>query len=230
MRPVCLKLKGFTSFKNETTVPFANLDRFVICGPTGAGKSSLLDALTFALFANAPRVGDGSITELISCLSKSFSVVFDFQIRDQIYRVTRKRGGFGGDQLDKETAKDQFELMEKGAADVTTAVQKLLGLKYEHFTQAAFLPQGKFAEFLKAKPADRRELLNDLLHLVIFERMQERANREREAVARQKEQNEKRLKEDFAGITEEARNNLDILKSQQQKVLKEAEESLPSLQ
>ena len=230
MRPISLRLKGFTSFKNETTVPFANLDRFVICGPTGAGKSSLLDALTFALFADAPRVGGGSITELISCRSKSFSVVFDFQIRDQIYRVTRRRGGVGGDQLDRETGKDQFELLTKGATDVTTAVQKLLGLKYEHFTQSAFLPQGKFAEFLKAKPADRRELLNDLLHLLIFERMQERANRERETFARQKEQSEKRLREDFAEISEEARTELKRQLTEQQELLIAAAELLPGLQ
>ena len=72
MRPVRLKLKGFTSFKDGADVPFEGLDRFAICGPTGAGKSSLLDALTFALFAEAPRRGTGNLANLISLGRKSF--------------------------------------------------------------------------------------------------------------------------------------------------------------
>ena len=66
MHPVRLQLKGFTSFKDGADVSFEALDRFAICGPTGAGKSSLLDALTFALFADAPRKGTGNLANMIS--------------------------------------------------------------------------------------------------------------------------------------------------------------------
>src|SRR4051794_24369113 len=106
MRPVRLKLKGFTSFKAETTVELADLDRFAICGPTGAGKSSLLDALTFALFADAPRIGTGSLLNLIALGSKSFSLVLDFRVGDRLYRVTRvrRRSGTGNDQLEQGVA------------------------------------------------------------------------------------------------------------------------------
>src|SRR5262245_48484688 len=80
MRPVCLKVKGFTSFKDPIEVSFEGLDRFAICGPTGAGKSSLLDALTFGLFADAPRRGTGTIANLISLGRKSFSIALDFTV------------------------------------------------------------------------------------------------------------------------------------------------------
>ena len=103
MRPLRLTLKGFTSFRDETPVSFEQLDRFAICGPTGAGKSSLLDSLTFALFADAPRVGTGELADLITLGRKSFSVTLDFQVGEQKYRVTRvrRRAGNGIDQLDR---------------------------------------------------------------------------------------------------------------------------------
>ena len=88
MRPICLQLKGFTSFKEETILSFTHLDRFVVCGPTGAGKSSLFDALTFALFADAPRVDTGNLADLISLGRKSFSVSLDFNVGERSYRVS----------------------------------------------------------------------------------------------------------------------------------------------
>ena len=93
MRPVCLQLKGFTSFKDETTVPFAQLDRFVVCGPTGAGKSSLFDAITFALFASAPRIDSGTKRDLhFSGKKKAFSVTLDFRVDVPMFiAVTRSR-------------------------------------------------------------------------------------------------------------------------------------------
>src|SRR5436190_21766665 len=111
MRPVRLRLKGFTSFKDEAKVSFDGLDRFAICGATGAGKSSLLDALTFALFADAPRVDTGSLTGLIALGRKSFSVTLEFRVGEQTYRVTRprRRAGAGSDQPEKLPVPDPAE-------------------------------------------------------------------------------------------------------------------------
>src|SRR5262245_30309162 len=160
MRPLCLTLKGFTSFCDETAVSFERLDRFAICGPTGAGKSSLLDALTFALFADAPRLGTGELADLITLGRKSFSVTLDFRVGAQEYRVTRvrRRAGSGADQLDRLLDGERTELVASGKKEVNRAIERLLGLNYGHFTQAVFLPQGKFAEFLRSKSTERRAL------------------------------------------------------------------------
>src|SRR6516164_4036183 len=116
MRPVRLRLKGFTSFTDGAEVLFEKLDRFAICGPTGAGKSSLLDALTFALFAEAPRRGTGTLANLISLGRKSFSLSLDFSVGGRTFRVARvrRRNGAGGDQLDQLTEGGNPELVATG--------------------------------------------------------------------------------------------------------------------
>jgi exonuclease SbcC len=234
MRPVRLTLRGFTSFREEATVDFTSLDRFAICGPTGAGKSSLLDAMTFALFANCPRIGHGSLTDLVALCSNKFTVTLDFRARGRLYRVTRfrRRAGGSGDQLEmlKEGTTEVPELVASGADEVTREVERLLGLNYEHFTQAVFLPQGQFAEFLHGQPRERRKLLNELLRLLVFERMRESAGREREDLARRTEQIRDRLEADFAGATAEACAELERRQAEQRAAEEEAGGRLPGLQ
>ena len=231
MRPVRLQLKGFTSFKDGADISFENLDRFAICGPTGAGKSSLLDALTFALFAEAPRRGTGNLANLISLGRKSFSVSLDFTAGNQTFRVTRvrRRSSAGSDQLEKVHRHDKTELMATGERAVTESVERLLGLNYGHFTQAVFLPQGKFSEFLKAKPAERRRVLNELLRLLVYERMQERAGKDRDTHGGKKAQTERRLKEDFNGVTDQARADLERQQQGQLLVVADADAKLLGL-
>lgn len=230
MRPVHLKIHGFTSFREPVDLAFAGLDRFAICGPTGAGKSSILDALTFGLFADAPRRGKGKIGDLISLGRKSFSIVFDFAIGEQIYRVTRvrRRKGAGDDQLER-LSEQQPEPIVSGDSAVTETIENLLGLKYDHFTQAVFLPQGKFAEFLKAKPADRRQLLNELLRMLIYQRMCEQARIVKENQRNQLENIERRLIEDFRGVSPEALAELERRCEEQLRIQAEADRLLPTL-
>jgi exonuclease SbcC len=231
MRPQRLRLKGFTSFKDGADVSFEKLDRFAICGPTGAGKSSLLDALTFALFAEAPRRGTGNLANLISLGRKSFAVSLDFSVGGRTFRVARvrRRSGAGSDQLDQLNEAGRPELVATGERAVTEKVETLLGLNYDHFTQAVFLPQGRFAEFLKAKPAERRRLLNELLRLLVYERMQVRAGKERDTHNGKRAQTERRLSEDFAGVTEEARAELERQHQEQLRIVADADAELPGL-
>jgi exonuclease SbcC len=231
MRPVRLKLKGFTSFKDETTLSFEGLDRFAICGPTGAGKSSLLDAMTFALFADAPRVGTGSLSSLIALGCKSFAITLDFRVGEQLYRVTRarRRSGAGTDLFEKLSASNGASLLASGSDAVGQEIERLLGLNYYHFTQAVFLPQGKFAELLRARSTDRRELLNELLRLLVYERMQKRAGQEKDRYAAQRAQTERRLTEDFVGVTEAAQAELQRQQAEQQAAVEEVDLQLPEL-
>src|SRR5262249_8892386 len=159
-----------------------------------------------ALFADAPRLGAGELADLITLGRKSFSVTLDFHAGVQVYRVTRvrRRAGSGIDQFEQLLDGDKTKLVASGKKEVNRAVDGLRGLNYGPFAQAVFLPQGKFAEFLRARSTERRALLNELLRLLVYERMQQRAGQERQQLAGRTEQTERRLREDFAGVTEEA--------------------------
>lgn len=206
MRPIRLIVEGFTSFRDRQAVDFSALERFVICGPTGAGKSSLLDALTFALFGCAPRSG-GSVQELICQGAKGFSVTLDFQVGpDQRYRVTRsrRRSGQGINQLDRLSVNDTSFRLCEGASGVTSEVERLLGLKYEQFIQAVFLPQGQFATFLRSTASDRQKLLTDLLRIFVYRSMLQKSNVEVAKSAEQATQLRRRLTEDLADASDDA--------------------------
>src|SRR5712691_4129411 len=88
MRPLKLKLKGFTSFRDEQELDFRNLDVFAVTGPTGAGKSSLLDAMTYALYGEVERVGR-ECGQLVSHGAARMAVNLDFEVDGEEYRVTR---------------------------------------------------------------------------------------------------------------------------------------------
>ena len=88
VRPLHLTLDGFTSFRAPVELDFSTLDLFAITGPTGAGKSSLIDALTFALYGQVPRVGR-EYKQLMSHGAERLSVRLDFRMGDETYRIAR---------------------------------------------------------------------------------------------------------------------------------------------
>ncbi len=90
MKPVRLQLRGFTAFHNEVSVDFRDRRLFAITGPTGAGKSSLLDGMIWALFGKVPKVGK-NIGDLVSHGALSAHVRFEFEARGHAYRVARVR-------------------------------------------------------------------------------------------------------------------------------------------
>ncbi len=179
MRPLRLQVENFTAFRGKhPPLDLAACELFAIAGPTGSGKSSLLDAIVFGLYGKVPRLGKG-ISEMISLGRDRLSVVLDFALGERVLRVTRVvRRGRGGDvQLEELTGGEERPL-ESGVNAVNDAIERLVGLSYEAFTQAVILPQGEFARFLKSQPRDRRGILRDLLRLEVLERMRERASRE----------------------------------------------------
>ena len=88
MRPHRLTLEGFTSFRDKIEIDFSGLDLFAITGPTGAGKSSLIDAICFALYGQVPRVGD-DYKQLISHGAERLSVMLEFGVGKERYRIAR---------------------------------------------------------------------------------------------------------------------------------------------
>ena len=88
MRPLQLEIEGFTSFKERASLDFRDLDLFAVTGPTGAGKSSLVDAMIFALYGQVPRVGR-VYRQLISHGAERLSVRFDFATGQERFRIVR---------------------------------------------------------------------------------------------------------------------------------------------
>lgn len=175
MRPVTLDVQGFTCFREaQPPLDLSGLSLFAITGPTGAGKSSLLDAITFALYGKVPRMGRGSVKELISHGCERMSVTLHFVVGDRAFVVARtaRRGtGAGVCQLD-EIVGGARQSVAAGATEVTAAIERVVGLDYDAFTQAVVLPQGEFARFLNGPPAQRRQILQELLRLTVYNRMQ----------------------------------------------------------
>ena len=168
MRPLRLELRGFTAFRDSTVVDFEGRQLFAITGPTGAGKSSLLDAMTWALFGQVPRVGS-STRQLVSHGATSMQVRFDFATRDEVYRVVRKAPAVTGTRLEQRQADGSWRHLADRSRDVTREVTRLLGMDFTTFTRTVLLPQGEFDAFLKGEQSERRAILTRLLGLGVYE-------------------------------------------------------------
>jgi exonuclease SbcC len=211
MRPLRLVIEGFTCFKDkQPPLDFTPLELFAITGPTGAGKTSILDAIIFALYGKVPRVGK-TYRELISLGRDRLSVRFEFEMGRRRFRVVRtgRRGRSGEAQLE-EIDGGRDKPIASGVHQVDDEITNLLGLRYDAFTQAVVLPQGEFARFLKSPPSDRREILRDLLKLQIYERMRQTAFQQAKGLAGEAKTNDEILSRDYEDATPE---NLETKKS-----------------
>jgi len=187
VRPTKLILEGFTSFRARQYIDFAELDNlFAITGQTGAGKTSLLDAISFALYGKVARKLNPS--ELVSQGSKTLKVELQFLSRQNLYRTIRtydfsRKTASNTVILERHTDEKWLRLKEQ-QRQVDSEVARLLGIDYDTFTKVILLPQGEFDKFLKGTPRDRREILRQLIpELQVFESMRQRAT-EREKLLR----------------------------------------------
>lgn len=182
MRIHRVELTGFGPYKNTEVVDldvFADDGVFLITGRTGAGKSSILDAITFALFGSIPRYDGGPGEQVRSDHigpSDTCSVVVEFTVDDQRYRVQRSpehlRPKVRGEGMVKQvataefarwsTASNEWQVAESQVRNVGVAVSEVLNLRAEQFLQVILLAQGQFQEFLVADSAARRDLLRSL--------------------------------------------------------------------
>lgn len=179
MRPLQLSLEGFTSFRREQNLDFTELDLFAITGATGAGKSSLLDALTYALYSTTARTKQ--VAELVSQGAETLKVRLCFAVRGTSYRVTRRwryRPSTPVTKvlLEKQLADGSWETLESKERAANKAIAEILGMDFDTFTRAIVLPQNQFDEFLKGNTAKRREILRQLAGFEIFEKMRKQTN------------------------------------------------------
>ena len=184
MRPLLLEMTGFAAFRERTVVDFENHELLAFTGPTGAGKSSIIDGIAFALFGSVARYGNEKlIAPIINSQSAEARVRLDFSIGDDRYTAVRviRRTSTGGAstkeaRLEKQDANEVIVLAGT-AAEVTAEVEDLLGLSFGQFTKTIVLPQGDFARFLTETAGDRQTLLRRLLGLDVYAAMGAQARR-----------------------------------------------------
>jgi len=183
VKPIKLTLSGLNSFREEQEIDFSHLCQgnvFGIFGSTGSGKSTIIDAITLALFGKVERA-PGKVQGIVNKGSDAASVCFDFALagaeETKVYRVERKyvigKEGNIACRLARisELKYDGAVVLAEKISQVDAKVEEILGLTVDDFTRAVVLPQGKFAEFLSLKGTERREMLERIFNLGEFGEM-----------------------------------------------------------
>lgn len=176
MRPLYLRLAGLHSFREAQEIDFSTLCQggvFGIFGPTGSGKSTILDAITLALYGKverAPNNTQGILNQAEEFCEVTFTFALHSAYGDEVYRVERRYQRSGDYTIRNQVSRllrlgTEVEVLAEKDRDVTRGIEELLGLTLDDFTRAVVLPQGKFAEFLQLKGSERRQMLQRLFHL-----------------------------------------------------------------
>ncbi len=194
MIPVKLKLQGFLSYREPVTLDFTGFNLACISGHNGAGKSALLDAVTWALFGQARRRDESLINNHPSV--KAAEVTLDFDYENNRYRVQRSnpRGKTSSVELFILSQVPGEEgrwkpLTERTIRETDQKIERILKMDYDTFTNASFFLQGKADQFATARPSERKAILGKILGLEIWETYREKAGEQR----RQKEKEVREL-------------------------------------
>ena len=185
-----LRIVGIGPFAGEHTVDFSAFEDsglFLLDGPTGAGKSTLIDAITFALYGDVARTKDASKDRLRSNhISDSDPSEADlvFEVATGIYRVTRTPAYTPAGKKSQRNSKSTLtrvvedpdapdgwrtvEAIASGPRDVGSEIPAIVGLDKDQFLQTIVLPQGKFSQFLNATSDAREQILRDIFDTQIY--------------------------------------------------------------
>ncbi len=178
MIPTRLVLRHFLCYRDPVEVDFTGLQLACLSGENGAGKSALLDAMTWALWEKARA----SNQHLVSLGELETRVEFSFRLDGREYRVIRAytTGGKKGSllELHVKTEDGWYPLASSGKHTVQAEIERLLGINYSTFVNSVFLLQGRADEFTRQTPAKRKEILAELLELDRYERYREVAREE----------------------------------------------------
>ena len=190
MKPISLTIEAFGPYRDSVTLDFSALQdhsMFLISGPTGAGKTSILDAMVYALYGEPS--GEVRKTDAIRSdfaePQRMTRVDFSFAIGEAQYRVERlpkqlvakKRGTGMREQNASATVyemKDgEWKVIATSAAAIRDTVQRIIGFRKDQFLQVVLLPQGEFRKLLVASTSEREELLHTLFRTELYRKLQE---------------------------------------------------------
>ena len=190
MKPISLTIEAFGPYRDSVTLDFNELQNhsmFLISGPTGAGKTSILDAMVYALYGEPS--GEVRKTDAIRSdfaePQHMTRVDFSFAIGEAQYRVERlpkqlvakKRGTGMREQNASATVyemKDgEWKVIAASAAVIRDTIQRIIGFRKDQFLQVVLLPQGEFRKLLVSSTSEREELLHTLFRTELYRRLQD---------------------------------------------------------
>lgn len=215
MRPLSIRMKQFGPFKDETA-DFRRLgELFLLCGDTGAGKTSVFDAMSYALYGQLLGARKGKAKDFVSKSAPAgaeSSVELEFEAKGSLYRVfrtlpytylTRSRKL---EEKDSSVSLEQwnteqgcYERIEGHKSDIDRKIESLIGLSFVQFTKVVILPQGDFSNFLKAKSKEKTDILRKLFPVEQYEKIAAAVKEKADAAAAELEANERSIREISSG-------------------------------
>lgn len=163
MKPIKLSIEGVFSYRTRQEIDFTKLSSegiFGIFGNTGSGKSSIVEAIIFALYGKIERVS-GKQIDLINLQSNKAVIDFEFEVSGKAYRVvvnlTRTSSGHSTKKLFYQKQEGQYRAMEEKISG-----EQLTGLSYDNFCRVVIIPQGKFQDFLTLTSSERTKMLKEI--------------------------------------------------------------------
>ena len=234
MIPISLTMEGFLSYQEPVDIDFTGFELACVTGENGAGKSSLLDGITWALFGRA-RKHDESIINLNSTQA-TVSLIFRYEGNQ--YKVTRTNPRGNTSQLDLYIRDDSNgkanwnTLTERTLRETDQKIVEILHLDYESFVNASFFLQGEADQFTQQTPASRKRILSKILGLEIWDEYRSRAVNSRRKVEGELARLEGRITELLAELDEEQdrKSQLQSLESKLTAAAQEREKAAGNLE
>jgi exonuclease SbcC len=203
MIPLNIRISGFLSYRETVELDFTNFDLACISGHNGAGKSSLLDAITWSLFGEAR----GKSSDVINLHpdAKAAEVSLTFQHEDNTYRVQRTLPRNKSTLLEFQvrTQTGWKPLTEKTTRETQTRIEQTLRLDFETFVNASFFLQGKADQFTQQNATRRKEVLSNILGLEMWEEYKNRTAEKRKLLEHDVDEIDGRIREIDAELAEE---------------------------
>ncbi|MBC2122427.1 AAA family ATPase [Listeria marthii] len=189
MRPIKLTMQAFGAYAKKEVIDFEKLGTeqiFVISGKTGAGKSTIFDAISFAIFGKANTFDRESFSmrSHFATDKEVTEVTLVFRLKDKIYQISRipqqeiaKQRGNGTTTSPQkaelyELIGDEMKLLASSVRDVNTKMEELIQLNVDQFRQILMIPQGEFRELLVSDSKEKEVILQRLAHTVYYEKVE----------------------------------------------------------
>lgn len=191
MRPIRLEIEGLQSYEDKQVINFEKLTEhglFGIFGNTGSGKSTIIDAITYAIYGDIVRIKgikNDKLDDLVNVNSEMLRVEFTFEIGRDRYSIERRAKCKKGTREISSNSKKNYmkkngNLICDNTTEIGLQIKNIIGLTMDDFTRSVVLPQGKFSEFLKLSGSDRRNMLERIFELGEYgEKLKKKINTEK---------------------------------------------------